>query len=117
MIITEKTLSQVMEVLKERGYTEDFNLLEVRDSYIKDGEKIDLTDIVIDKVYRFSGQNDVADEAILYAMRNLKDGAKGVFVNGYGTYTDEEADAIISQITVDEDDSDDWTNNKIPRGV
>lgn len=111
MIVTEKTLSQVMEVLRQRGYTEDFNLLEVRDSYVKDGEKIDLSDIVIDKIYRFSGQNDVADEAILYAMRNLKDGAKGVFVNGYGTYTDDEADEIIRKITVEEDDNDDWTES------
>lgn len=109
MIITEKTLSQVMEVLRQRGYTADFNLLEVRDSYLNNGEKIDLRDIVIDKIYRFSGLNDVADEAILYAMSNRKDGAKGVFVNGYGTYTDKEADEIISQITVEENDSDDWT--------
>jgi ribosomal protein S8 len=108
MITTEKTLVEVLEVLRQRGYTEDFNLLEVRDSYKKDGEKINLKDIVIDKIYRFSGQNDVNDEAILYAMRNLKDGAKGVFVNGYGTYTDPEATDIIRQISVQEDDGDTW---------
>lgn len=68
-----------------------------------------MSDIVIDKIYRFSGQNDVDDEAILYAMRNTKDGAKGVFVNGYGIYSDDDADAIIDQITIHEDDSDDWT--------
>ncbi len=109
MISTEKTLSEVIEVLRGRGYTEDFNLLEVRDSYKKGGEKINLHDIVIDKTYRFTGQNDLEDEAILYAMRNLKDGAKGIFVNGYGTYTDAEADEIIRQISVQEDDTDDWT--------
>ncbi len=109
MIRTEKPLVEVMEVLRQRGYTEDFNLLEVRDSYKKGGEKVNLKDIVIDKIYRFSGQNDVEDEAILYAMRNLKDGAKGVFVNGYGTYTDPEATEIIRQISIEEDDTDDWT--------
>ncbi|QBQ41547.1 hypothetical protein [Sphingobacterium psychroaquaticum] len=109
MIKTEKTLVEVLEVLRGRGYVEDFNLLEVRDSYIKNGEKVDMSDIVIDKIYRFSGQNDVDDEAILYAMRNTKDGAKGVFVNGYGIYSDDDADAIIDQITIHEDDSDDWT--------
>lgn len=109
MIKTEKTLVEVLEVLRGRGYVEDFNLLEVRDSYIKNGEKVDMSDIVIDKIYRFSGQNDVDDEAILYAMRNTKDGVKGVFVNGYGIYSDDDADAIIDQITIHEDDSDDWT--------
>lgn len=83
MLSTEKTLSEVIEILRQRGYTEDFNLLEENISYKKGGEKVDLNDIVIDKIYRFTGQNDLEDEAILYAMRNRKDGAKGVFVNGY----------------------------------
>lgn len=112
MIRTEKTLVEVLQVLRQRGYTEDFNLLEVQDSYKKDGEKIDLKNIVIDKIYRFSEQNDVGDEAILYAMRNVKDGAKGVFVNAYGANTDPEATKIIRQITVEENDADDWTLEK-----
>jgi len=109
MLSTEKTLSEVIEILRQRGYTEDFNLLEENISYKKGGEKVDLNDIVIDKIYRFTGQNDLEDEAILYAMTNQKDGAKGVFVNGYGTYTDSGANAVISKITVNENDNDDWT--------
>ncbi|MBF6652954.1 hypothetical protein C3B47_08620 [Flavobacterium columnare] len=112
MISTEKTLSEVIAVLDKRGYTENFNLLEVQDSYKDDGGKIDLNDLVIDKIYRFTGQNDVDDEAILYAMRNIKDGAKGIFVNGYGIYTDEEATAIIEKISVNEVDDNDWTEPK-----
>jgi len=108
---TEKTLSEVIRILKDRGYTEDFNLLEVKESYIKNGEPVNIEDLVIDKIYRFSGSNDVGDEAILYAMRNVKDGAKGVFVNGYGLYVDEEATAIISKITYHEIDNEDWTVN------
>jgi len=105
---TEKTLSEVMKVLKDRGYTADFNLLEVKDSYKKEGDPIDIKDLVIDKAYRFSGPNDVSDEAILYAMQNTKDGTKGVFVNGYGLYTDDEATEIINQIPFKEIDNDDW---------
>lgn len=71
-----------------------------------------MNDIVIDKIYRFTGQKDLDDEAILYAMRNRKDGAKGVFVNGYGTYTDSGANAVISKINVEENDNDDWTVEK-----
>lgn len=109
MLSTEKTLSEVIEILRQRVYTEDFNLLEENISYKKGGEKVDLNDIVIDKIYRFTGQNDLEDEAILYAMTNQKDGAKGVFVNGCGTYTDSGANAVISKITVNENDNDDWT--------
>jgi hypothetical protein len=77
MLSTEKTLSEVIEILRLRGYTEDFNLLEENISYKIGGEKVNLSDIVIDKIYRFTGLNDLEDEAILYAMRNQKDGAKG----------------------------------------
>ncbi len=108
MIFTEKTLSQVMEVLRGRGYTEDFNLLEEHISYKKGGDKVDISDIVIDKVYRFTGLNDLDDEATLYAMRNTRDGAMGVFVNGYSIYSDARADKILSQIPIRESDEEDW---------
>ena len=78
-------------------------------SYTPDKHCININDLVIDKIYRFTGQNDPDDEAILYAMHNKSDGAKGVFVNGYGTYTDTKADEIISKIAVHENDADDWT--------
>ncbi len=109
MIATEKTLVEVMTVLRGRGYTRDFNLLEENLSYDVGGPAVDLADIVIDKIYRFSGGNNPEDEAILYAMRNMKDGAKGVFVNAYGIYADPNADKVLARINVQEDDSDDWT--------
>lgn len=112
MIFTEKTLSEVMEVLRKRGYTEDFNLLEEHISYKEGGEKVNISDIVIDKVYRFTGLNDLDDEATLYAMRNTRDGAMGVFVNGYSIYSDSKANNILNQITIRENDEDDWATNK-----
>lgn len=108
MIFTEKTLVEVIEVLRKRGYTEDFNLLEENISYTKGGEKVDLNDIVIDRIYRFTGLSDLDDESILYAMRNVKDGVKGIFVNGYGTYTDAGANEIIRKISIAEHNGDDW---------
>lgn len=108
MIFTEKTLVEVIEILRSRGYTEDFNLLEENLSYSRQGEEVDISDIVIDRIYRFTGLNDVDDESILYAMRNVKDGVKGILVNGYGIYTDGGANAIINTISLAEHDGDDW---------
>lgn len=108
MIFTEKTLVEVIEILRNRGYTEDFNLLEENISYVKGGEEVNLSDIVIDRIYRFTGLSDLDDESILYAMRNTKDGVKGIFVNGYGTYSDSGANAIINTISVAEHNEDDW---------
>ena len=42
MITTEKTLSEVMEILRQRGYTEDFHLLEVSASYTPDKHCINI---------------------------------------------------------------------------
>ncbi|MBD3581485.1 hypothetical protein HC229_03115 [Flavobacterium sp. D33] len=107
MYYTEKPLSLVIEVLQERGYTEDFNLLEEGITYKENNAPIDLSELVIDKTYRFTGFNDLDDEAILYAIHNKADGAKGIFVNGYGTYADPKANAIIDKIAVN-DDGQDW---------
>lgn len=100
MIRTEKTLSEVMALLSSQGYTEDYNLLQLRGSRDNQSNEIDFANLVIDKIYRFSGQNDAADEAILYSISNLKNGLKGLFINGYGIYTDEEASTIIEKISL-----------------
>ena len=47
---------------------------------------------LIDKVYRFEGDSDPADEATVYAISSPKYGIKGVPVNGTGIYTDEMTD-------------------------
>lgn len=97
-IFKEKSLVEVMQVLRERGYIYDFNLLKEKDSYIEGGNPVDLNDLVIDKTYRFTGLSSLEDESILYAIRIVKDGAKGIFVNAYGIYSDSKAQAIIKQI-------------------
>lgn len=100
MIRVEKTLSEVMTVLNRQGYTQDYNLLHVPNSCLDVKDKMSLKHLVITGIHRFSGQNDAADEAILYAIHNIKNGAKGILVNGYGIYTDEHATAIIEKISM-----------------
>jgi len=100
MEFIEESLVNVLEVLRKRGYTEDFNLLEEYVSYKKNGAKVDPAHMVIDKIYRFTGLNDVEDEAILYAITYTKENVKGVLVNGYATNSDSGANKIINQIPV-----------------
>jgi len=108
MIRTEKTLVEVLETLRKRGYTEDFNLLKIRrEANPAENDALLISDLCIDKTYRFSEQNDVGDEAILYAMHNHRDGTKGVFVNGYGVSADAESHDIIMEIEVNEEEEDD----------
>ena len=82
------TVSEVLNILKERGYTVDFNL---RGSYLECGGnplKIFPGEFMIDKHYRFEGPSDPSDEAIVYAISSPKYDIKGVLVNGYGISSD-----------------------------
>jgi hypothetical protein len=75
------TLSEALTALKSRGYTLDFNLSE--NCLICAGKPYSVEEFEITEVYRFEGQTDPADEAILYAIESA-DGIKGVLVSGYG---------------------------------
>ena len=81
MIYAYDTVSQAVNELRARGYTMDFNLQE--NCIICNRQKFDPEDFQIVEVYRFEGDSDPADEAIVYAIES-KNGLKGVLVNGYG---------------------------------
>lgn len=94
------TLSEVMAVLRQRGYTEDFNLekncLECRAGNFK----VFHDEFVIDKFYRFEGDSNPEDEATLYAISSDKHGLKGLLVNGGGIYTDDITDEMLNSLKI-----------------
>ena len=79
------TVSEATNDLKKRGYTVDFNLHE--NCLICHGDKFNVSDFEITEVYRFEGNTDPSDEAVVYAIES-KNGKKGVLVNGYGISAD-----------------------------
>jgi len=80
------TVTEAVKGLKERGYVKDFNLRE--NCIICNDEKYHPEDFEIVEVYRFEGDTDPADEAIVYAVESNK-GDRGVLVSGYGISADE----------------------------
>ena len=92
------TLSEAINELKKEGYTEDFNLQQ--DSLIcQDGKlKVLPNDFVVDKFYRFEGNSDPADEAILYAITSFANNVKGVLVNGYGISAEPMASEMVEKL-------------------
>lgn len=94
------TLSEILNVLKSRGYTEDFNLME--DCINCQSRKLKITpeDFHIDKYYRFEGQSDPGDAAVLYAISSDKHNIKGVLVNGYGVYSDSLTDEMLEKLKI-----------------
>ncbi|MFM9910095.1 MAG: hypothetical protein ACKVOW_12125 [Chitinophagaceae bacterium] len=76
------TVTEAVEQLRKRGYTIDFNLAE--NCLICNHKKYAIDDFEITEFYRFEGNTDPADEAIVYAIESI-DGLKGMMVSGYGT--------------------------------
>lgn len=80
-MIAYDTVTEAVNGLKKRGYDTDFNLDE--NCLICNSNKFDVNEFEIVEVYRFEGNTDPADEAIVYAIESI-DGMKGVLVSGYG---------------------------------
>lgn len=95
---TMTTLSEITNLLKERGYTIDFNL---KENCLECGGnllKIFPGEFIVDKHYRFEGQSDPGDEAIVYAISSSKYNLKGVLVNGYGISSNSITDEMIKAL-------------------
>lgn len=95
---TMTTLSEITNLLKERGYTIDFNL---KENCLECGGnllKIFPGEFIVDEHYRFEGQSDPGDEAIVYAISSSKYNLKGVLVNGYGISSNSITDEMIKAL-------------------
>ena len=94
------TLSGTMEELRKEGYVEDFNLqqncLECRNGQFK----VFADEFKIDKYYRFEGQSNPSDSAILYAISSDRHKLKGVLVNAYGIYSDPVTDEMLEKLHI-----------------
>ncbi len=96
---TYDTVSQAVNGLKERGYSIDFNL--EYDCIVCHKTPVSLlpNEFEITEVYRFEGNTDPADEAVVYAIES-KHGQKGVLVNGFGPSADSISSDMIQKLTV-----------------
>ncbi len=92
------TLSEVLNNLREEGYTTDFNL--GNNCLVCSANMLEIhpEDFVVDRHYRFEGMSDPDDEAIVYAISSQKHGIKGVFVNGYGIYSDDASNEMLKTL-------------------
>lgn len=92
------TLSETMTELRKEGYVEDFNLrqncLECRNGQFK----VFADEFKIDKYYRFEGQSNPSDQAILYAISSDRHQLKGILVNAYGIYTEAVTDEMLEKL-------------------
>ena len=94
---TYDTVTEAVTGLKERGFSLDFNLKE--NCLVCHEHKFNPEDFEIVEVYRFEGNTDPADEAVVYAIQSV-DGLKGILVSGYGPSADSMSTEMAKKLQI-----------------
>jgi hypothetical protein len=84
------TVVQALEELRAKGYTVDFNLKENTDKH-------DAEDFEIEEVYRYEGESDPGDEAVVYGIVSKK-GVKGIIVTNFGASVDRFTAKVLQKL-------------------
>jgi hypothetical protein len=92
------TLSEAIKGLKERGYTIDFNLCADRISCNAPSVSLRPDEFEITEVYRFEGDSNPDDEAVVYAIES-KHGHRGILVNGFGISADAPGEEMVRRLS------------------
>lgn len=91
------TVTQAINDLVSRGYTDEFNF---KDNYLFSNDKgiqFNPQELKITEVYRFEGASDPEDSSVVYAIESAT-GLKGLIVDSYGAYADERKSAFINSL-------------------
>ena len=101
-----KTLSEVLTSLIKKGITKETTMNEQNQMVLNKGEKTyQPGDLTIIKSYRFEGDSNPADNAVLYLIQD-GDGEMSTILDSYGSdsnYSGEEFDNFLRDVPVEED--------------
>lgn len=96
-----KTVSELIELLRKNNYSSDFVIKNNKISSKSTGEMFEPEDVIIEVTYRYEGESDPSESAVVFAIR-AKSGTKGILIDSYGAYSDPELANIIADIPVRE---------------
>ena len=99
------TLSQVMNKLAQNGVTSEFSMNEKGEMRLTNSEKnYEPTDLTILKTFRFEGDSNPDDNAVLYVAKD-KGENRGMIIDSYGAdsnYPGDKWDKFLRDIPVNE---------------
>ncbi|WP_020600924.1 hypothetical protein [Spirosoma panaciterrae] len=89
------TISEAVDALRQQGFSTDFRL--EFDQLTCSTARLGADEFSIVDVYRYEGDSDPADEAIVYAIQSTT-GLKGLLITGYGASEDAISEQIIAKL-------------------
>ena len=94
-----KTLTETIEELTRRGFTEGFRVADGGLRAIGTGQRLKAEDLVIREYHRFEGVSDPDDMAIVYAIEG-RGGVRGILADAFGVYSDPETAAVLKDVPI-----------------
>ena len=93
------TVTEAMEDLRGRGYTEDFSPAREYLKVTGSDTKLRSEEFNVDEFHRFEGTSDPGDEMTVYAI-TASNGLKGIFVSAQGTYSNEVSSELMAKFNI-----------------
>ena len=93
-----KSLSTCLNRIIADGYTEDFKIGEAGLEGLQHNRVYTPQEISVVNFYRFEGESDPDDNAILYVIET-GDGIKGTLIDSYGLYNDNRLSTFIAAVS------------------
>ena len=95
----ETTVSEAIAALRANGYDHDFSVTD--DGQLRCGQcgvAFAASEAIVDVTYRFEGESDPDDEAVVFGVRCGSCGIRGVLVAGYGPAATAAEAAVVTAL-------------------
>lgn len=97
---TYDTMVEAIDDLKAQGYTLDFNLTTDAVHCRKTDIRLHPDDFEIMSFYRFEGDTNPDDEAIVYAIASKDGQHKGLLIAAFGPYADTLSTQLLKKLNM-----------------
>lgn len=94
------TVASTIEDLRRRGFTDHFMVSGRKLLALEAGKPFLPRDVVIREYYRFEGDSDPDDMAVVYAIEG-REGTRGVLTDAFGAYADPAVGAMLDILRID----------------
>lgn len=82
------TVTDAVAYLRTQGYTDDIELIGTNFVSSRTGLSYALANVIVDHTFRFEGDSDPGDEAIVLGLRYPETDIRATFVSAYGRDAD-----------------------------
>ena len=94
------TLSEVIPKLREMGYINDFEMIEGGMLSKQTNDTFQPDELVIERVYRFEGDSNPDDEAVLYGVK-ASNGLMGIIIDAYGSDDNDDLADFLRKVKIE----------------